>query len=103
MLLEVDLDLGREPASDERCTDDLAELGLRQQQEVVGPAPEDRHRRDDPPLGREQERLAGLARTEGLDVVREHALEVRGSFRPCHTDEAARPPADTYCCSRHAD
>ncbi len=88
VLLELDGDLGGEAAPQELGAETLGELGLGQQQEVVRASAIDGHRSDDARLRREQERVARLVRPECLDVVRQHALEIRRRVGPDHADEA---------------
>ncbi len=56
--------------------DAVAERGLGEEEEVVDSAAEHRQRGDQARLRGEQQRLAGLARPERLDVVRDHPLEI---------------------------
>ena len=76
MLLRLDLGLRREAGAEQLGPDALAELGLRQEQEVLVPAPQHDERRDHARLRGEQQRLARLAWPERGDVVREHPVEV---------------------------
>jgi hypothetical protein len=91
VLFHVDLRTGGEPCPQELGANPLGELGLGEEKEVVVGTPDHDERRDYARLGREQERLAGLAGREGFDVVREHALEVVRGVWPSHADEAATP------------
>ena len=86
MLLGLDRALRSEAEPDELGRDALAERRLGEEQEVVGAPPQNGEWRDQPGLGGEQQRLARLAGSEGLDVVRDHALEVRRSVLARHAD-----------------
>ena len=90
MLLGLDRALRGEAESDQLGRDALAERRLGEEEEVVGAAPQDGQRRDQACLRGEQQRLARLAGREGLDVVRDHALEVRRGVLPRHADVRAR-------------
>jgi hypothetical protein len=101
VLLGLDLDLRREAPPHELGADALAQLRFREQEEVVVAAPEDDERRDHARLRRQQQRLAGLARAEGNDVVRDHPVE---ELLGCWAGDAhvrARPECDSghpvYC------
>ncbi len=80
---------------DELGADDVPELGLGQQQEVLGTAPPDPERGDHPRLRGQKQRLAALALAERLDVVREHPLEVVLRVRARDTDERPRAARDS--------
>jgi hypothetical protein len=60
VLFELDLRLGGEPHAKKLVAQGLAELRLRQQQEIVLSAPQHAHRRDHARLRRQQQRLARL-------------------------------------------
>ena len=64
MLLLLDGAFRGEAEAHELARDAITELGLGEEQEVVRPAPEHGQRRDQPCLGREQQRLAGFAESE---------------------------------------
>ena len=86
--LGLDLALRREAHSRHVSADRLAELGLRQEQEVVLATAPDEERRDHAALRREDQRLAGL----GLEhVVRDDPLEQGGSIGPADPDVGAGP------------
>jgi hypothetical protein len=86
VLLRLDRALRREAGAQELANEPLAGKGLGQEQEVVLPAAHDDERRDDPRLRRQEQRRARLPGCERLDVVRDHAVEVRGRVRPSHGD-----------------
>ena len=67
---------------------DLAELGLGQEQEVVLAAAPDEERRDHAALRRQDQRLARLGRE---DVVRDDPLQQVGGVGPLDPDVGARP------------
>ena len=90
MLLERDLGLGRKAHPQQLVAQRLAELRLGEEQEVLGPAAQDAHRRDHACLRRQEQGLARVAGGERLDVVREHALEIVLGVRPDHADKGAR-------------
>ena len=71
VLLELDLAARAEPHPQQLLAHPLAELGLRQEQEILRSASPDRERRDHASLRREEQGLAPVTR----DVVREHPLE----------------------------
>jgi hypothetical protein len=100
VLFDLDLSPRCEPHAPQLIANSLAELGLRQEQEVVASAAEDEERCDHARLRRQQERFARVPDSEGFDVVREHALEVLGSVGSSNTDERARPLGSN---DRHAD
>ena len=82
MLLGLDRALRGEPEPDQLGRDALAERRLGENEEVVGAAPQDGQRGDQPRLRGEQQCLTRLAGGERLDVVRDHALEVRRGVLP---------------------
>jgi hypothetical protein len=94
MLLELDHGLGREAHAQELVPEGLPELGLREQEVVVGPAPDHAHRRDHARLRGEEQRLAGLAGCQPRDVVRKHALQVVLCVGAADGDEGARARGD---------
>jgi hypothetical protein len=61
VLLESDLALRREARALKLAREPLPGLRLGEQEKAVLRAPPDEHRRDDPGLRREQQRLAGRA------------------------------------------
>jgi hypothetical protein len=65
-------------------THDLAELGLRQHEEVLLAAAPDDDRRDDARLRSQQQRRARVADGERLDVVGHHPLQIVRRVRPRH-------------------
>ena len=71
VLLELDLAARAEAHPQQLLAHRLAQLGLRQEEEVLRAAAPDGERRDHPGLRREEQGLARVAR----DVVREHPLE----------------------------
>ena len=71
--------------------DDLAQPGLGEEQEVLGPSAPHPDRRDQAALRRQEERVDDPALR---DVVGEHALEVVLRIRPRDADEGARPARD---------
>ena len=71
MIFLLDLDLRREPGTRQGRSHGLAEAGLGQEQEILGPAADDDERCDDTRFRGEEERLAG---GRG-DVVRDHPLQ----------------------------
>ena len=87
VLFGLDLDLRREPRSEQGRANGLSETGLGQKQELLGRSPDDDERRDQPRLRREKERRAG----RGGDVVRQHPLEEVLRVGPGHPDEVAGP------------
>jgi hypothetical protein len=92
VLLRLDLGLRREPEPAQLRRHTLAELRFREQQEVIRPAAPDDERRDHAPLRREEERLAGVAEVERLDLVRDHPLEVAGRLGAGDAHEGTGPP-----------
>ena len=90
VLLGLDLRLRGEAHPDELRASGLAELRLRQEQKVIGGAPNDPQRRDHPGLRGEQQRVASLADGEGLDVVRDHPLQVVGGVGSGNAQVRAR-------------
>ena len=78
--------------AEQRGADDLAQLGLGQQQEVLGPAPPHPQGRDQPALRRQQQRVDDLA---GGDVVGDHPLEVVLRVRAGDPDIRPRPRRDS--------
>ncbi len=103
MLLHLDLALRREPRADERRPDPLTEPGLGEEQEVLDPTAQNDERRDHPRLRGEEERLAGLADPERLDVVRDHRLQVALRAGPAHADELAWATGDACRGNGHRD
>ena len=101
VLFELDRDFRRKTAPAQLATETLGQLGFGQQQEVVGAPAVHRHGSDDASFRREEERVAGFGRTERLDVVREHSLEIRGGVRACNAHEPARSTSDTSSCAWH--
>ncbi len=81
----------REARAEQGPHERLFRLGLAEEEEVVVGAPPRDERGDDPRLRRQEERLAGVADGERLDVVRHHPVEVRRRVRPLHRD--VRPGA----------
>ena len=101
VLLRLDRALRGEAESDQLGRYPLAERRLGEDEEVVGAAPQDGQGGDQPCLRGEQQRLARLAGREGLDVVRDHALEVRGGVLPRHADVRARSDRSLQRLSAH--
>jgi hypothetical protein len=87
VVLRLDVDLRREAGACELRAHDVAELGLRQHEEVVARAADDPERRDDPRLRRQQQRVAVLVRG---DVVRDHPLQEVLRVGPRHAEVRTR-------------
>src|SRR5262249_32321140 len=101
--LGSDLALRSEPRPNEHTADGLAEPRLRQQQEVIEPAPHDHEGCDHARLRRQEEGLARVPETEGLDVVRDHRLQIGGGVGTDDADEFTRSATHTHSRSGHAD
>ena len=82
VLLRLDLHVRAQPHAHEVSEHELSELGLRQQEEVVGAAAQDGEWRDHAGLGGQEQRLARLLR----DVVGDHALKEVLCVRATHAD-----------------
>ena len=89
--LRLDRALRGEAEAGQLPGDHLPERRLGEEQEVVGRAAQHGQRCDQPRLRGQQQRLAGLARAERLDVVRDHPLQVGGGVGPGDADVRARP------------
>ncbi len=81
VLLELDLALRTQAHPHEQRAHRLAELRLREQQEVLLAAAPHDERSDDPRLRGQQQRGACLADLQGLDVIRDHPLQVVARVR----------------------
>src|SRR3954465_10882489 len=90
--LRLDLALGGEARAQQRRADRLRERGVGDQQERLRPLAYDSPWRDDPAVRRQQQGRARLARLEGRDLVREHALEEVRRLRAGHGHVAAIQP-----------
>ena len=88
VLLELDLALRGEPHACELPQKDVAELGLGQEEDVVGAAAPDEERRDHARLRGEQERVD---RPFVGHVVREHAVQVVDGVGALHPDVRPAP------------
>jgi hypothetical protein len=80
-----------------------SELGLREQEEVVGAAAPHGQRRHDPPLRGQQKRVAGGVHLHRGDLVGKHPLEVVGGVRTANGDERSRPAGYVQRGSRHGN
>jgi len=89
-LFHLDLALCRKPRAEKHRAHTLTEARLREQEEVVDSAPQDRQRGDHARLRGEKQGLARLTKRKSLDVVRDHRLEVRRGVRTAHRDELTR-------------
>ncbi len=76
MLLGLDLGARAQAHPGQMRSDDFAELGLGQQEEVVGCASQDDERGDHARLRSQQKRWTCVPHVERCDVVRDHPLEV---------------------------
>ena len=94
MLLELDLGLRCESITNELGPHDLAELRLREKQEVLVAPAQDRQRRDHAGLRVQEQCLTSLPRSQRSDVVGDHPLEVALGLRPCDANEGPRPTGD---------
>ena len=92
VLLRLDLRLRREARAQQLRAHRVTKLRLGQHQEVLFAAAHHAQRRDDARLRRQEERVAGFADSESLDVVRDHALQVVGSVGAGDAEERARSP-----------
>jgi hypothetical protein len=99
--LGLDVALRREPRPNESHAHGVAEALLGQEQEVVDAATEHHERRDDASLRCEEQRLAGVADPERLDVVRDHRLQVRGRVTSHDAHEIPGATSDTKRCDSH--
>jgi len=88
VLLRLDLAFRRKAHAHELRAESVAELGLRQQEHVVGPAPPDEDGRDHPRLRRQQQ---CVDRARVRDVVRQHPVQILDRVRPLHPHVRAGP------------
>jgi hypothetical protein len=91
VLLRLDGAAGGEAEADELGGEPLPELGLGQKEKVVVRAAQHRQGGDHAGLRGQQQRLARLAGREGLDVVRDHPLQVARSVPAADGNERAGP------------
>jgi hypothetical protein len=94
VLLRLDVRARAQARPHELAADRVAEALFRQEQEVVVRAAPDAEDGDHSPLRRQQQRGAGAADRQLLDVVRDHPLEEVGRLRPAHADVVAGHAGD---------
>ena len=90
MFLRLDLALRAQAHPHQLRADDLSQSRLGQDEEVVVRAPQNDERCDHARLGGQQQRRARLTRSERLNVIRDHPLQVVGRIRPGDADELPR-------------
>lgn len=89
VLLGLDLRFRGEAHPDKLRASGLSKLRLSQEQKVIGGTPDDPQWRDHLGLRSEQQGLATLANSEGVDIIRDHPLQIVGSVGPGNAQRRA--------------